>query len=392
MSKKVAFCVSGYNIFYGAQQSLYNFLLNVNKDDIESIFIAPGEGVFTEKIDSINISKKIIEYPKELDKSGDEIRQNSLLNKLKLGFGSLKFIKKYFDYFSKSNFDLVYCNDIRTILTAGIAARLKRIPVVWYVRIDKDLGVFNWFAANIATKIVTIADNVQNIFPKKLIYNSKEKFKTIYTGLDLQEIDSIKPDDSLRKELDLAEDTKLAAVIASIQPRKGQKDLVKSLIKIKDEIRAKNIKFIIVGDILNDKYKSYLEDMKDLISKNNMKENIIFLGWRDDVYNILKQIDFMILPSYSEGLPRTVLEAFACQCPVIATNVGGTKEIIDTMENGLIIEPGCISGLSNAILNFLRDDENLKKMGFKARKKVEENFVIQKYISDLQAEIIKLSK
>lgn len=388
--KKVAFCISGYDIFYGAQQSLYNFLLKLNRSKMDPVFIAPGEGKFTRKIDSINIKKEIINYPKNLDKSGEDLKENNLLNKIKTGFDIIKYIIKYLKYFSSEEIDLVYCNDIRSILTAGLAAKLKRIPVLWYVRIDKDLGIFNLIAANIATKIVTIADNVQNIFNKKLIYNSEKKFKTIYTGLDLSEIDSLNTNNCIRKELNISSDTTLAAVIASIQPRKGQKELIEALIEIKRN-NLNDFKLLIVGDILNSKHKDYLKEIKKMIKKNDLENNIIFLGWRDDIFNILKKIDFMILPSFSEGLPRTVLEAFSCSCPVIATDVGGTDEIIKEKENGLTVPPGDIDALVNAIGFLIKNKDKLPEMGNNARKKIESEFKIENYISNLENTILEIS-
>src|SRR5690554_3129628 len=143
MSKTVIFCESGYNIFYGAQQSLYNFLVNADKKKFKMIVMCPGKGIFTEKLSAANINVDIVEYPQVLNKTGNELRNNRFITKIKIFFGVLKYIRKQVKYLRSNKINLVYCNDIRSILTWGIAAKLTGIPVIWYIRIDKNLGIFN---------------------------------------------------------------------------------------------------------------------------------------------------------------------------------------------------------------------------------------------------------
>ncbi|MFC5711448.1 glycosyltransferase [Thalassorhabdus alkalitolerans] len=392
--KKVLFCESGYNRFYGAQQSLYNFLVNVDKESIEAVVLCPNKGKFTEEINRVNIPVEIVSYPKVLDKTGEEAKSTNLITKVKMLIGGLRYLKKYMKYFKRNKVDLVYCNDIRSILTCGLAARLSGIPVLWYVRINKKLGVYNHIGANIASKIVVIADNVKTIFNDKYIFNAKEKFSTIYTGINLKEVDSVEETGSLIKELNLSPEIKLVGIIASIQPRKGQKDLVKSIVSLKKE-RCKSIentKFLIIGDTQDVKQKEYLKEVKEIIKENNLQENVLFLGWRQDVLQILKQIHLLVLPSYSEGLPRTVLESLACNCPVIATNVAGTGEIINHKKNGMLVSPGDIEGLAKSLKYMLEDNRRLNKMGNEGRKTIEKKFEMEKYISELKEIVIKTAK
>lgn len=394
MSKKVVFCESGYNRFYGAQQSLFNFLINCDKEELDIVTLSPGRGMFTEKLEQNNIHVDVVAYPKELDRTGEQLRNNSFLKKIKMSLGILKYIRKQLKYFKAKNIDLVYCNDIRSILTCGVAARLSGIPVLWYVRIDKNLGLFNQIAANIANQIAVIANNVKSIFKDKYIYKAKQKFNTIYTGIDLEQIDLKEEESSLREELGLSQDVNLVGTIASIQSRKGQKDLINSIAKLSKDnsIILKNTSFLVIGDTLNISDEEYLDEIKEIISKNKLEKNIFFLGWRSDVINIIKQLDLVVLPSYSEGLPRTVLESLACKCPVIATNVAGTGEIIEQRENGMLVKPGEIDELAHALVHMLSDKKRLKKMGEKGRITIERKFTMDKYVKDLQDLIMFTAK
>lgn len=394
MKKKVAFSESGFNMFYGAQKSLYTYLTYLDKDKIEPVFLSPGKGILTSKIEELGISTKIINYPNELNQTGKEMRANNYIKKFKMGIAILKYIIILFKSLSKKDYDLVYCNDIRSILTFGLAARLKGIPVVWYVRIDKKLGIANWLAAIIANKIVTIANSVQDIFPKKFIPKSNKKFTTIYTGINLNEVDSIRIEKSIHEELKINKETKIAALIGSIQPRKGHMELIKSLIKLKEErfFETNTIKILIIGDILDDTQKDYYKELESLVLKHGLNDYVVFLGWRNDIYSIMKQINLLILPSFSEGLPRTVLEAQSCSCPVIATDVAGTGEIIINKKNGLLVTPGNIDELTNAFKYMFEDKSRLENMGKKGRVIIEEKFTINSYVDSLNKLLINLVK
>jgi glycosyltransferase involved in cell wall biosynthesis len=386
MGKKVAFCEAGYDSFYGAQQSLYTFLVNVDREKIEPVFVSPGEGEFTKRISEIGIDVEVIRQPEVFNKRGNVLKEKGLSSKIKALTGYFKHVKRYMNYYKKENIETVYCNDIRSILTSGLAARLRGIPVVWYVRVDKRLGIFNWFASNIATRIVTISNNVQNIFPKKLIINANKKFKTIYTGINLEQVDAVSITSCLREELNVNKDTQLVALIGSIQPRKGQKDFIEAIYEIKKNhlYDAEDVKFLIVGDIVDESQRNYLEELKEMVKKNQMEEMVIFMGRRNDVLSIMKQVNLVVLPSYSEGLPRVVLESFACLCPVVATDVAGTGEIVDDKQNGLLIKPGNIEMLFKSILFMLEDKARTKEMGKNGRKKIEDCFKLESYISNLE--------
>ena len=157
-------------------------------------------------------------------------------------------------------------------------------------------------------------------------------------------MDAVSITSCLREELNVNKDTQLVALIGSIQPRKGQKDFIEAIYEIKKNhlYDAEDVKFLIVGDIVDESQRNYLEELKEMVKKNQMEEMVIFMGRRNDVLSIMKQVNLVVLPSYSEGLPRVVLESFACLCPVVATDVAGTGEIVDDKQNGLLIKPGGI--------------------------------------------------
>lgn len=129
--------------------------------------------------------------------------------------------------------------------------------------------------------------------------------------------------------------------VGTIGERKGFFDLVKAL----ERVDKNKYELHVCGEATDEESKELFEKCK-----NEMKKNLVFHGFvsgeeRDYIY---KKADIMILPSYGEGLPMVILEAFSAGCAVISTNVGAIPEILKD-ENGTIIEPGNIDALSQAI-------------------------------------------
>ena len=102
---------------------------------------------------------------------------------------------------------------------------------------------------------------------------------------------------------------------------------------------------------------------------------------REDLF---RKADAFILPSYAEGMPITVLEAFAVGLPTIATNVGATPEVIQDGENGLLFEPGNIEGMTNALVRLANDKTLRERLGKKGYEDVQKRFSAQRWVDELR--------
>ena len=118
---------------------------------------------------------------------------------------------------------------------------------------------------------------------------------------------------------------------------------------------------VIVGD------GPLLNDLKNKVEKENIPD-VRFLGSRNDVENIIPGCDVLVLPSFSESFGLVLIEALACEKPVIGSNVGGISEII-TDDVGLLIDPNDSSTLASAIDKIIGDDEFRQNLASNARKR-----------------------
>jgi glycosyltransferase involved in cell wall biosynthesis len=154
--------------------------------------------------------------------------------------------------------------------------------------------------------------------------------------------------------------------------RKGAFDLIRSFASLPDTLREK-ARLIMVGD-------GDLEHGRFSAARHGLMDRVTFLGWVNSQSRdrVLKNSDIFVLPSYKEGFPMAILEAMAWGLPVISTPVGGIPEMITPQQNGLLVQPGDINGLSDA-LRLLIENEELRHTFGKAARLTAESFDLKAY-------------
>ena len=148
------------------------------------------------------------------------------------------------------------------------------------------------------------------------------------------------------------------------------------LINACNDLWNSNYKFTlyIAGEI-DTQNRSYLKNECFNLIKNN--PNIIFLGKCNNMLEIYKRMDIVILPSWREGLSKSLLEASAMSLPIITTNVPGCNDIIINHYSGLLVPSRNKEKLKSAIKKYLKNPELAKKFGLNARKTVIEKFTVE---------------
>lgn len=154
-------------------------------------------------------------------------------------------------------------------------------------------------------------------------------------------------------------------MIARLEPVKGHKFFFKGLEQVLK--KHSNVVCLIVGD------GSLEDELQEFIEARGLTDHILFLGYRKDINLILSICDLVVLTSKKEGMPPNILlEAMAASRAIIATEVNGTKYIINNKENGLLVKYNDINGLQNSLKYFINDPDKCEKYGIKGRKRLEE--------------------
>lgn len=165
--------------------------------------------------------------------------------------------------------------------------------------------------------------------------------------------------------------------LGKVNDSKGIFDLVTVLNENKKTYEG-NLKLIIGGNGETDRLKAY-------ISTNHLQNIIEFKGWinQETKKELLVSCDILVLPSYNEGLPISILEGMSYGKAIISTNVGGIPEIVQNNRNGFIFEPGDTVSLKSCIDGFLQKKYNIKDFGDESLKMISD-YSIDKVIKELE--------
>lgn len=179
----------------------------------------------------------------------------------------------------------------------------------------------------------------------------------------------------IKKELSLNK-RKIVTYAGRLIESKGVHVLLESWKKITKD--SSDIFLIILG-------RGHLEKkLKEQSRILGIEESIKFCGSVNNVRDYLIATDFFVLPSFREGFPNSVLEAMACGLPVISTKIGGVVDVINNGKNGILVEPGNVNQLEDAIKKLTSDKDYARVLGKNALKTIREkydiNIIVKKYI------------
>ncbi|MCP4649524.1 MAG: glycosyltransferase [PVC group bacterium] len=199
---------------------------------------------------------------------------------------------------------------------------------------------------------------------------ANEKIRLIYRGVDLEKFKfrGFFTRDNPKE--------KVVGIIGRITPLKGHEHFIKALPQILSEFPG--CKILIAGDAPKQK-RAYYNSLLTLVDKLKIKDRVKFLGNIQDVPEVLKKLDVLVLSTTTnEAFGRVVIEAGAVGVPVIATRVGGVVEIIDHQEHGLLIDPADSYQLANAVVRMLKDKSLAEACAQRLQEKVRTCFSLER--------------
>jgi len=193
-----------------------------------------------------------------------------------------------------------------------------------------------------------------------------DKIFVIPNGVDTNKFHPKDTKEKLLNKLNLPEDSKIVLYVGGITPRKGVHVLIKAIPQV---LKENNAHFVFVGGTPR-LAKSYVNYLDNLINSLKIKDFIHFMGRVSDeeLIDIYNACDLFVSPSYSEGCSLNILEAAACGKKVVATDVGGTRDILG--ELGYYVEPDDHIGLAKEIVRVMNDESSKEKL----RSRIENNF------------------
>ena len=229
--------------------------------------------------------------------------------------------------------------------------------------------------AGITTKLIAVAEANRDSGLAEGI-GSPSQYTVIRSGIEMTEFKSARVDgDSGRRELGLRRGTPVVAMVACFKPQKAPLDFIEAAARVWVEVPE--VQFLLVGDGILRKR------IEERIKRMGLEDKVVLAGWRRDIPEIMRTIDILVLTSLWEGLPRVIIEAMASAKPVVATDVGGNREIVTDGKTGFLVPPGKPSLVAERLLSLLRDPARAVRMGGDGRQRVSEEFDIKVMVEKL---------
>lgn len=294
---------------------------------------------------------------------------------------------KMYWLFRREKFDIVHTHTAKAGALGRLAAKLAGVPRV--IHMSHGHNFYGYFGA-FGSALVTLVERFCSKFTDKIIALTElekqdlikfkvcepEKITIVNSGLELDYYRNVTVDIvSIKQLLKIEPYLNLVGMISRLEPVKGAEYIV-SAAKIVIE-KFVNVRFLIAGEgSLREKMESEARDF-------GIYDKFIFLGWREDVREILSVLDVLVQPSLNEAVGRILIEAGACGIPVVAAKVGGIPEIIKDNETGILVPPKDVDNLAKGILLLLADKEKRIAMGKKAKAWVDEKFSAEKMVRDI---------
>lgn len=212
----------------------------------------------------------------------------------------------------------------------------------------------------------------------------RKRATVIPNGIDLAPWDAMPEKALARKEMDIPASAKVIATLGRLHEQKGHVHLLEAAKKLIPE--HPDALFLIAG------YGPLRGQLENLAQELGIQKHVRFLGYRSDVTRILAAADIFALPSLWEGMSNALLEAMAAGKPVVATDIDGNLEQVVSGETGLLVPPGNVESLANALTELCGNPGKAEAMGQCGRRRVETVFPVERMTSttlDLYARLLE---
>ncbi len=340
----------------GGETHVQELVKHANQRKYKSYVLAFGEGTMHDKLYDLGVPSFVIPTSRPFD-----LRIRSQVRALAREIQP----------------DLIHAHGARACSNSYFIAEQLGIPLIytvhgWTFRSSMNF-IKRWFRRKSEKFLTGKADLVINVSYNDYIIGRQvlglNNSTEIANGVDARVFNGV-GDHNQKLEFGFAQDDFVVAMIARMTEQKDPITFIRAI----DHLRShKKIKAIMVGD------GDLLNDAKVLAHKLRLDERITFAGPRSDIYNILSWTDVYCLPSLWEGMPIGIMEAMSSGCAVIATNVTGTKEIVNE-ETGILFEPGDYHGLARGIVLLYKKPEFKNYIEKNAMNHIKRHFTIRRMV------------
>lgn len=330
---KVALCASG-EIYGGVEQFIYSYSNYLKKESkIKFIVVLFNRGLLYDKLNEAGIETYLFLSQK----------YNPLI------------VKQIANLLKKKKINIVHTHGYKANILCSIAAKMNNAKIVktehGKQEPSKGMGYLkmsmNLFLDKIVTKymcdsIVFVSKDIQKHFNGAYPHN---KQYVIYNGIEPISIVNSKGAEEI--------DDKYfnIGIIGRISEVKGHLYLLKAMTMLN---HIDDLRLYIFGE------GPLKKTCEDYCNSNGIAGKVYFMGFKNNIYDYMSKLDLLVMPSLHEGLPYTILEAMSLKVPVIASDIGGLKEVIKNNEDGILVPPKDIEALTS-VIEYLHQHKDIRE-------------------------------
>jgi len=365
MSKKRILHIQLLPLLSGVQNMMLELLCHLDMDDYEIFVLSKPGGPLVEAVKAAGYNYLPVH----------SLRREFSLWDIVSFFEILRLVRKY-------KFDIVHTHSSKTGFIGRIAGRLggakKVVHTVHGFAIHEHQSGFKnmificleRIAAWFCDKMIFV-----NVFERKFAESHKiispAKAQTIYNTVNLDKFRYTVKEYSA--ERDYIENPFTIGSVLRFTTQKNTLNTIKAAVQVCRE--NENIRFIFIGD--GDEY----QQCRKLVAAENLNIRILLTGWQPEVELLLPKLDAFLLYSRWEGLPISILEAMACGLPIICSDIKGNNELVAD-DNGILVKIDDDDKLITELVHLPDRLNDLRRWSDCSRKKVEENFGIERFIKE----------
>ncbi len=315
-------------------------------------------------------------YTKDLKDDGYSIESISISRSFNI-FMHISSVFKLYKFLKRNSFDVLHVHTPVAAMIGRLAGFLARVPLVIYTAhgfyfhenmntFQKSFFVSLEFIFGLITDVVFTQSEEDALSARQYKIGSKEHIYAIGNGVDIRKFDPLKQYNSqdLRKSLNIPQDSFVIGVICRLVKEKGIDEFLTAAQEI--NLTNKNCHFLIIGERqVHDHAQGIEESIKS--AEITLGKNLILTGYRSDIPELLKIMDLYILPSWREGMPRSIIEAMMMNLPVIATDIRGSREEVIHNQTGLLVPVRSPHLLAKAMKQLIDNPNLAKNMGESGR-------------------------
>ena len=285
---------------------------------------------------------------------------------------------------------LVHANSIRAGIALAAAALSRpgpRVARIVHVRDCLPRGAVSDATLRlIGASATVVLANSRYTAQSVLAAAPRARVEVAYSPVDLARFDPARIDrEQVRAQIGAAGERELLlGVVAQLTPWKGQDTAIRALELLRSEgidahlLLVGSAKFVARATRLDN--AAYIERLRAMIDAAGLADRVSWLGEREDVPELMRALDVLLMPSTEEPFGRAVAEAMAMEVPVLATNVGGPAEIVRDRRDGRLLPPREPAAWTRALVELAASPRMRAEMGREGRARVREQFSLERHV------------